>query len=121
MLHRFNLACIPLGLLALPAIVAPLRAQVPSALPSSVCRVQPPIDSADKARCAADPYFQSISCLYGSPKFEVAEIGDRWVVTVRGSKKIGAHPCRTETVWVCKDTGMLVWSDKDACVTVLTG
>jgi hypothetical protein len=118
--HRLNLACVPLGLVALLAFVAPLPAQVPSALPSNVCRLQPPVDSSDKAQCAADSYFQSISCLYGSRRFEVEEIGDRWVVTVRDSKPIGANPCRTETVWVCKSTGMLVWSDKEACVAAIT-
>jgi hypothetical protein len=118
--HRLNLACVPLGLFALLAFVSTLPAQVPSPLPSNVCRVQPPVDSSDKAQCAADSYFQSISCLYGSRSFEVEEIGDHWVVRVRDSKPIGAHSCRTETVWVCKSTGVLVWSDKEACVAAST-
>jgi len=118
MRHHSDLACAALGLVATLTLAAPLRAQAPIAHPSGNCRVQPPVDSVEEARCAADAYFQRISCLYGTWDVEAKEIKDRWVVTLRDSKPIGASPCRSESVWVCKSTGALVWSKEDVCAGI---
>jgi len=103
------------GLAAMLASLDLLSAKAPNASPGHVCQVQPPVERASKARCTAEPYFQAISCLYGTQDIEAKEAGDRWLVTLRDSKPIGAHACRSETVRVCRATGALVWSTEQAC------
>jgi hypothetical protein len=83
----------------------------------NVCEVGLPIDSIEKAWCAADYTLQIQSCLslYEYHR-ETKDLEDRWVLHSWDEGKNGETTCRPIIISVCKNSGKLLYENsKEQC------
>ncbi len=102
-----------------PLLIVTLLTASHAIASDAVCNIDPPIDSEEKAWCAAADFLAYQSCVskYGFER-EAAEGNDRWELWTRDLAPIHLPSCRTIHLAVCKEDGELLFSpDSEECGT----
>lgn len=79
---------------------------------TNTCKPELPIDSIEKAWCAADYTLQMQSCfsLYEYHR-EAKDLGDRWVLRSWDEGDKGETTCRPILINVCKNSGKIFYEN----------
>ena len=84
---------------------------------ANTCYVESPIDSVEKAWCAAHYTLQIQSCLsFYEYHRKTKDLGDRWALRSWDEGKNGETTCRPIIISVCKKSGKILYENsKEQC------